>query len=85
MVQDKDVRKVLTLLPPDFVYYFTQASLPRALPATELQALAGGFGLQGQAFADVNAALATARQAAAPADVIFIGGSTFVVAEIDEL
>jgi dihydrofolate synthase/folylpolyglutamate synthase len=85
MVQDKDVRKVLQLLPPAFTYYFTQASLPRALPVKELQELAAGFGLQGQAFPEVNAALAAARQAAAPEDVIFVGGSTFVVAEIDEL
>lgn len=85
MVQDKDVRKVLALLPADFMYYFTQASLPRALPAGELQGLAAGFGLQGTTYPDVNAALGAARKAAAPEDVIFIGGSTFVVAEIDEL
>jgi dihydrofolate synthase/folylpolyglutamate synthase len=85
MVQDKDVRKVLKLLPPEYTYYFTQASLPRALPAPELQALALGYGLQGQAYPQVNAALAAAREAATPGDVIFIGGSTFVVAEIDDL
>jgi dihydrofolate synthase/folylpolyglutamate synthase len=85
MVQDKDVRKILALLPPDFSYYFTQASQPRAFPVGELQQLAVGFGLQGRSFPDVNAALAAARQAAKPGEVIFIGGSTFVVAELDEL
>ena len=85
MVQDKDVGPILQLLPTSFTYYFTQASLPRALPVGELQQLAGGFGLQGRAFPEVNAALAAARQAAGPDDVIFIGGSTFVVAELDEL
>lgn len=85
MVQDKDVRKVLQLMPPEFRYYFTQASLPRALPASELQTLAAGFGLRGQIYPEVNLALAAARAAAAPEEVIFIGGSTFVVAEIEDL
>lgn len=85
MVQDKDVEKILRLLPSGYSYYFTQASLPRALPAGELQQLARGLGLQGEAFPDVDTALAAARQEAGPQDVIFIGGSTFVVAEISEL
>jgi dihydrofolate synthase/folylpolyglutamate synthase len=84
-VNDKDVTKVLALLPREATYYFCQADIPRALPAAELAALAAGHGLVGQAYGPVAAALAAARAAAAPADVVFIGGSTFVVAEVPEL
>ena len=84
-VNDKDVTKMLRLLPPDATYYFCQATIPRALPADELAALAAAVGLPGQAYGPVMAAVAAARAAAQPDDVVFIGGSTFVVAEIEEL
>lgn len=84
-VNDKDVTNVLALLPREATYYFCQADIPRALPAADLAALAAGHGLVGQAYGPVAAALAAARAAAAPADVVFIGGSTFVVAEVPEL
>jgi dihydrofolate synthase/folylpolyglutamate synthase len=84
-VNDKDVTKVLALLPRDATYYFCQADIPRALPAAELTALATAQGLRGRAYGPVPAAVAAARAAAAPDDVVFIGGSTFVVAEVAEL
>jgi len=85
MVKDKDITKVLQLLPSTYKYYFCQASLPRALPATELKALAADYNLRGAYYPDVNTAIRAARQQAAETDVIFIGGSTFVVAEIESL
>jgi dihydrofolate synthase/folylpolyglutamate synthase len=84
-VNDKDVTKVLALLPHDATYYFCQADIPRALPAQELAALATAQGLTGRAYGPVPAAVAAARAAAGPEDVVFIGGSTFVVAEVTEL
>jgi dihydrofolate synthase/folylpolyglutamate synthase len=84
-VNDKDVTKVLALLPHTATYYFCQADIPRALPAAELVALAQAAGLRGQAYGPVPAAVAAARAAAGPDDVVFIGGSTFVVAEVAEL
>ena len=85
MVNDKDLTKILPLLPPEAIYYFCQADIPRALPAGELAIQAAVFGLQGVAIPNVNQALAEARRNAAPEDVVFVGGSTFVVAELDEL
>ncbi|MBO0358495.1 bifunctional folylpolyglutamate synthase/dihydrofolate synthase [Hymenobacter sp. BT186] len=85
VVNDKDVSKMLTLLPADATYYFCQASIPRALPATELAAQAAAVGLQGAVYGPVPEAVAAARAAATPEDVVFIGGSTFVVADLDEL
>jgi dihydrofolate synthase/folylpolyglutamate synthase len=84
-VNDKDVAKVLALLPRAATYYFCQADIPRALPAGELAALAAAAGLTGRAYGPVPVAVAAARAAAGPADVVFIGGSTFVVAEVAEL
>jgi len=84
-VNDKDVTKVLALLPRTATYYFCQADIPRALPAAELAALAQAAGLVGEVYGPVPAAVAAARAAAGPDDVVFIGGSTFVVAEVAEL
>ncbi|WP_022823726.1 bifunctional folylpolyglutamate synthase/dihydrofolate synthase [Hymenobacter norwichensis] len=85
VVNDKDVSKMLLLLPTDATYYFCQASIPRALPAAELAAQAAAVGLRGEAYGPVPAAVAAARAAATAEDVVFIGGSTFVVADLDEL
>jgi len=85
VVNDKDVTKVLALLPRAATYYFCQAGIPRALPAAELAAQATAAGLTGRAYGPVAAAVAAARAAAGPGDVVFIGGSTFVVAEVAEL
>ncbi|WP_242918736.1 bifunctional folylpolyglutamate synthase/dihydrofolate synthase [Pontibacter liquoris] len=84
-VNDKDVTTILQLLPKNYIYYFCQAQIPRALPIAELIAKAAAAGLQGQRYATVAEAIAAARRNAAPDEVIFIGGSTFVVAEIEEL
>ncbi|MBD2716776.1 bifunctional folylpolyglutamate synthase/dihydrofolate synthase [Hymenobacter sp. BT646] len=85
VVNDKDVTKMLALLPKSATYYFCQASIPRALPATELAEQAAAAGLRGRVYGPVPEAVAAARAAAAPDEVVFIGGSTFVVAEIENL
>ncbi|MEQ1585554.1 MAG: folylpolyglutamate synthase/dihydrofolate synthase family protein [Cyclobacteriaceae bacterium] len=85
MVKDKDVTTILHLLPKDANYYFCQASIPRAMPAGELQEKALEAGLRGVAISNVNAAINHARANSTPTDLILIGGSTFVVAEIENL
>ncbi|SDM30134.1 dihydrofolate synthase / folylpolyglutamate synthase [Catalinimonas alkaloidigena] len=85
VVKEKDLTKILPLLPPTAFYLFTQPSVARALPASELAQAAQAHGLRGETVPEVNAALARARQLASPKDVIFVGGSTFVVADLDEL
>jgi dihydrofolate synthase/folylpolyglutamate synthase len=82
MVKDKDISSVLTLLPKDAQYYFTQPKLERALMATVLKEQAEAFSLHGEAFSDVRSALASAKAHAAVEDLIFVGGSTFTVAEV---
>ena len=82
MVNDKDVRGVLALLPREAVYYFTQASVKRALPAVQLAGLAGEAGLQGEAYPDVSSAVRAAQEKSLPEDFIFVGGSTFIVADL---
>lgn len=83
MASDKDVRTVLELFPRSaYRYYFTQASVSRALPAEELTALAGTLGLRGSTHPSVAEALAVARAEAEPNDLIFVGGSNFVVADL---
>jgi len=85
MVKDKDITSVLRLLPKQASYYFCQATIPRAMNATELCQRAAAEGLKGEVIADVNEAIRKARLAAREDDLIFIGGSTFVVAEIEGL
>lgn len=85
MVKDKDVSKILAMLPSKAKYVFSQARIPRALDASKLAAEAFIAGLDGVVIPDVNEALAWVRKQAAPMDLIFIGGSTFLVGEIDEL
>ena len=82
MVSDKDVNTVLTLLPKDALFYFTQASVQRAMPAEELAKRAQAIGIKGTTFRDVPSAYRTAKGAASKDDIIFIGGSTFVVADL---
>lgn len=85
MVQDKDISKVLSMLPKSANYVFCEAKLPRALPAEQLAEKAFSVGLKGEIILDINEALAFARKNAGEDDLIFVGGSTFVVAEIEEL
>ena len=82
MVKDKDVTKVLSLLPKNASYYFCNAHIDRALPSSALQEKAKAFDLHGSAFDDVNDAIKTARQHAAPTDMILVCGSVFLVAEV---
>jgi len=85
MVQDKDISKVLSMLPKTANYVFCEAKLPRALPADQMAEKALFYGLTGEIIPDINEALAFARKNAGEDDLIFVGGSTFVVAEIEEL
>ena len=82
MVNDKDVRGVLALLPREATYYFTQASVKRALPAGQLARLAAEAGLQGTCYPDVPSAVRAAQKESLPEDFIFVGGSSFIVADL---
>ncbi|RYZ24448.1 MAG: bifunctional folylpolyglutamate synthase/dihydrofolate synthase [Chitinophagaceae bacterium] len=83
MVRDKEPETILPLLPTADRYYFTQAHIPRALPATELRDAAADAGLRGEAYAHVDDAIAAALSDAAPDDLVLVCGSIFLVAEID--
>lgn len=85
MVNDKDISKVLDLLPKDATYIFCQANLPRAMDAHLLASKAKEKGLMGQVIPRVSDAIEFTRKNAGADDLIFIGGSTFVVAEIEDL
>ena len=80
-VNDKDLTSVLPLFPADSIYYFTKASVPRALGEHILQAKAEEWGLKGKCYPEVKSALKAAKESARKTDVIFIGGSTFVVGD----
>ena len=82
MVNDKDITQVLALMPKNAHYYFTQASVRRALDAGSLRDLAREAGLTGRVYRTVAQAVKTAQREAAPQDLIFVGGSTFVVADL---
>lgn len=84
MVKDKDISKVLSLLPKNARYYFSNAHIERALPHKDLQEKATSFDLHGESFDDVNEAIKAARQHAVPEDIIIVCGSVFLVAEVDE-
>ncbi|MBQ0049984.1 MAG: bifunctional folylpolyglutamate synthase/dihydrofolate synthase [Bacteroidales bacterium] len=81
MVGDKDVEGSLALLPTKALYYFTQASVSRAMGADHIRELGRRQGLDGTAYATVKEAYCAALREAAPEDVIFVGGSCFVVAD----
>ncbi|MBX2913146.1 MAG: bifunctional folylpolyglutamate synthase/dihydrofolate synthase [Cyclobacteriaceae bacterium] len=85
MVKDKDSHAVLSRLPKDAIYYFCQAKIPRALDANTLAERAAAVGLSGHVVGEVTAAIKMARAGAGTDDLVFIGGSTFVVAEIENL
>lgn len=82
MVDDKERAAILELLPKNAAYYFCRPSVPRGLSADVLAAEAGVYGLTGTICNSVKEALHKARQNASKSDLIFIGGSTFVVAEV---
>jgi dihydrofolate synthase/folylpolyglutamate synthase len=83
MVKDKDVDAVLQLLPKHAAYYFTQASIPRALPAEDLLQKAITRGLRGGAYTEVNIALDAAKDVAAKDDLILVCGSVYLVGEVN--
>ncbi len=82
MVSDKDVTKVLALMPQTATYYFCNANIPRAMPAKDLQEKAARFDLQGKSYETVKAALEAAKHDANENDLILICGSVFVVGEV---
>ena len=82
MVNDKDISGVLAMLPKEATYYFTKASVNRALSEKEIQNLAGKAGLQGETYPSVKEAVEAAKNNAHAEDFIFIGGSTFIVADL---
>jgi len=81
-VNDKDLNKILKSLPKNAEYYFTKANIPRALDERELKAKAADYNLFGNSFANVKTAFEAAKNNAKESDMIFVGGSTFVVAEV---
>jgi len=81
VVADKDVDSIVALLPTNAAYYFTQAAIPRAMSADVLAQKCCAMGLIGSSFSTVAHALQAAKKNAAVNDVIFVGGSTFVVAD----
>ncbi|MBI5009264.1 MAG: hypothetical protein HZB98_06380 [Bacteroidia bacterium] len=81
-VSDKDLGSVLPLFPGDAEYYFTRASVPRAMDENKLMKEASQNGLKGKSYPSVGEAYTAARSNASQKDLIFVGGSTFVVAEV---
>ena len=82
VVKDKNIHTILSLLPKHAQYYFCQANIDRAMEVEELEKKAIKFGLRGESHTSVKQALETAKKNAAKNDLIFVGGSTFVVAEV---
>jgi dihydrofolate synthase/folylpolyglutamate synthase len=82
VVNDKDLDEVLPLFPKNAIYYFCKPNIPRGLDATILAQKANGFGLIGEIYNSVSDAYEKAKQNAQSSDFIYVGGSTFVVAEI---
>ncbi len=82
MVFDKDSNRLLSLFPKDAQYYFCKPAVPRGLDALKLQKLAEKHQLRGDSYPSVKAALQAAKNKAGKEDLIFVGGSTFVVAEV---
>ncbi|RXJ44462.1 bifunctional folylpolyglutamate synthase/dihydrofolate synthase [Gelidibacter gilvus] len=82
VVNDKDVKSILPLLPKNALYYFCRPNIPRGLDAEVLRDVFITNGFEGNAYNSVQEALSAAKQVATESDVIYVGGSTFVVAEI---
>ncbi len=80
-VSDKDINNILRLLPQQAEYYFVKSSVDRSLPAGQLRDQASNYGLEGEAYDSVPDAIEDALARSGQKDMIFIGGSTFVVAD----
>lgn len=81
-VADKDIDNILKLFPKDATYYLTQAGIPRALDVEQLATLAAAHGISGNTYPTVPEAYRAATESARPQDLIYIGGSTFIVADL---
>ena len=79
---DKDVKGILKLLPKKASFYFTQAQTSRAMSVTDLSRLAATIGIKGKTYSNVVEALEAARSAAAPRDLVYVGGSMYVLSEL---
>ncbi len=82
VVSDKDLSGILPMFPKKAKYYFCKPNIPRGLSEDILQQKARGFGLNGSVFSSVNQAFEKAKEKAQKNDIIYVGGSTFVVAEV---
>ncbi len=82
VVSDKDLASVLPFFPKNAIYYFCKPNIPRGMDASLLLSNARGFGLMGEEYISVSKAYAAALSAASAQDFVFVGGSTFVVAEV---
>ncbi len=81
-VNDKDLRNILNLFPKDANYYFCKANIPRAMDEKKLQSIAKDYKLEGSSYITVDEAFKSALMSAEKEDLIYVGGSNFVVAEI---
>ena len=82
MVDDKDINGVMSLLPTDAIYYWTQPSSKRALPVAQVQQLGIAHDLKGQSYPTVGQAYRTAIADADDDDFVFVGGSSYVVSDL---
>lgn len=82
MVKDKSIDEVLDIMPKEAVYYFCKANLFRAMDAKQLQEKAKSYGLEGTSYKSVKLAYKAALKESKETDLIVVGGSTFVVAEV---
>ena len=82
MVNDKEVEKILSFFPKDAIYYFCRPNIPRGMDQNKLREQANALGLEGKSYSSVKNALKAAKRNASKKDAIYVGGSTFVVAEI---
>ena len=82
VVNDKSLEDILPLFPKNAIYYFCKPNIPRGKSEKELQQIALKFGLKGDTFNSVSEAYQEALNLAKQSDLIYVGGSTFVVAEL---
>ena len=85
VVNDKDLMEILPLFPTEAIYYFCKPNIPRGLDATQLQKKATNFKLEGGLYNSVIDAYEAASNSASKEDFIYVGGSTFVVAEVPQI
>ena len=81
-ISNKHLAPILKMLPRNAIYYFCKPDIPRGLDASELQHLAREAGINGEYYLSVRMAFDAAQKTAGENDLVFVGGSTFVVAEV---